>query len=196
MSSSYSMASHFATSWTVRAAASSSAILASRNVARSIEPRLIDEFRRRVHHHVHERRAGGVDDVPVQAGEGRRAGTFLRGQLELRHTRHDRRGYQFQRLYLVAVKARAPAAAVSPVRPGPREGGGDTHRAQIIRGPLAHQLGAPPRPPPRPRHNTLSTIRRLPPGPRMRAIERATPHKPGRSVNPGETVSAVRQASR
>src|SRR5258707_4638167 len=92
MSSSYSMASHFATSWTVRAAASSSAILASRNVARSIEPPLIDEFRRRVHHHVHERRAGGVDDVPVQAGEGRRAGTFLRGQLGLPHTPHHPRG--------------------------------------------------------------------------------------------------------
>src|SRR5258707_13155302 len=128
MSSSYSMASHFATSWTVGAAASSSAILASRNVARSIEPPLIDEFRRRVHHHVHERRAGGVDDVAVQAGEGRRAGTFLRGQLELRHTRHDRRGYQFQRLYPVAGEARAPTAALSPVRRGPRGGGGGKTR--------------------------------------------------------------------
>src|SRR5258707_10494164 len=126
MSSSYSMASHFATSWTVRAAASSSAILASRNVARSIEPPLIDEFRRRVHHHVHERRAGGVDDVPVQAGEGRRAGTFLRGQLELRHTRHDRRGYQFHRLYLVAGEARGPAPARTPEPPRAPAGGGGT----------------------------------------------------------------------
>src|SRR5258707_1917838 len=117
MSSSYSMASHFATSWTVRAAASSSAILASRNVARSIEPPLIDEFRRRVHHHVHERRAGGVDDVPVQAGECRRAGTFLRGQLELRHTRHDRRGHQFPRLYPVPAGAPEPTTAVKPTRP-------------------------------------------------------------------------------
>src|SRR5258707_3927465 len=132
MSSSYSMASHFATSWTVRAAASSSAILASRNVARSIEPPLIDEFRRRVHHHVHERRAGGVDDVPVQAGEGRRAGTFLRGQLELRHTRHDRRGHQFPRLYLVAGKKRAPAAAPRPTRRWARAGGGGTSRAPHI----------------------------------------------------------------
>src|SRR5258707_13625978 len=115
MSSSYSMASHFATSWTVRAAASSSAILASRNVARSIEPPLIDEFRRRVHHHVHERRAGGVDDVPGQAGGGRRAGTFLRGKLELRHTPHDRRGLPCPSLYPVSGTTRAPHEALNPL---------------------------------------------------------------------------------
>src|SRR5258708_25981013 len=114
MSSSYSMASHFATSWTVRAAASSSAILASRNVARSIEPPLADEFRRRVHHHVHERRAGGVDDVPVQAREGRRAGTFLRRQLELRHTRHDRRGHPFPPPLPPPGATPAPPAAPTP----------------------------------------------------------------------------------
>src|SRR5258708_31013446 len=126
MSSSYSMASHFATSWTVRAAASSSAILASRNVARSIEPPLIDEFRRRVHHHVHERRAGGVDDVPVQGGEGRRAGTFLRGQLELRHTRHDRRGHHLPRLFPGPGEAGGPPAARRPSRRRARAGGGGT----------------------------------------------------------------------
>src|SRR5258706_8876864 len=57
---------------TAFAAASSSAILASRNFARSIEPPLVDEFRRRMHHHVQERRPGGVDDVPVQGRECRR----------------------------------------------------------------------------------------------------------------------------
>src|SRR5258708_13523326 len=116
---SYRMASPFATSRPVRDAGLSSAILASRNVARSIEPPLIDEFRRRVHHHVHERRAGGVDDVPVQAGEGRRAGTFLRGQLELRHTRHDRRGPQFHRLHPVALQTPPPPPAPTPPPPPP-----------------------------------------------------------------------------
>src|SRR5260221_727106 len=140
MSSSYSMASHFATSWTVRAAASSSAILASRNVARSIEPPLIDEFRRRVHHHVHERRAGGVDDVPVQAGEGRRAGTFLRGQLELRHTRHDRRGHPVPRFLPGTGETRGPPHAAKPRRRGPRECGGDTTPAPIIRRPPPAEL--------------------------------------------------------
>src|SRR5258706_6552977 len=55
---------------TAFAAASSSAILASRNFARSIEPPLVDEFRRRMHHHVQERRPGGIDDVLVEAGGG------------------------------------------------------------------------------------------------------------------------------
>src|SRR5258708_28950853 len=98
----------------VSAASLSSAILASRNFARPIEPPLADQFRRRMHHHVHERRAGGVDDVPVQAGEGRRAGTFLRGQLELRHTRHDRRGLPVPPLSLAPPEKPPPPHAPSP----------------------------------------------------------------------------------
>src|SRR5258707_8381270 len=119
----------------VSAASLSSAILASRNFARPIEPPLADQFRRRMHHHVHERRPGGVDDVPVQGGEGRRAGTFLRGQLELRHTRHDRRGYQLPRLYLVAAEKPAPPPALSPLPPAPGEGGGATTHTPIPGGP-------------------------------------------------------------
>src|SRR5258706_4791284 len=50
----------------------SSAILASRNFAGSIEPPLVDEFRRRVHHVAEQAGVLGVDDVLVEAGGGLR----------------------------------------------------------------------------------------------------------------------------